>query len=531
VGYNARVLPGCILNSVVAVAFLSSLPGAGPRATCGAQGAYRNEEIPLYGIELPIPRKYDSLPAQPNESYVVRKWFGEPSRKVETRYDTRPQLFLVIIPKEEDQDDNRTDTSRTEGKVNSFPRFFGQQFPVKSKENPRGWTLGDRRIEKIRKDFPCSEYDSRLRLGPFTLKGRAYCLEDDSQIYAVYGFCPEEDFDKQAKMWRHIARKMVIEAEAAEAVDPKWERYYARRKKFKDPTFRAKLRSELPRGWKADDTENFIFVYSTKDEKLIRILKRELEAIRKAYLELFPPVEPIQAVSAVRVCRDLVEYHQYGGPRGSAGYWLAAAKELVFYDQGKGDGRQDSRIVLYHEAFHQYIHYSAGEVAPHSWFNEGYGDYFSGARFSRTGDIAKIGLNPWRVGAIKHFVERGDYVPFSEILHMEKPEFYKDGGRCYAQAWSMIYFLRESRDVQRHPLWRRILPRYFETLKQTFEEGLLALEAAKLADSSAPGPEDPGAMAEVTVRAREAAIAAALEGIDLFTLEELWVEFVTEMER
>ena len=525
-GYNPGMLPGRLLPWFLSLALASALSGAQP----AAQGGYRTEKIPQYGIEIPIPRKYDSLPAQPNESYVIRKWFGEPSKKLESRYDTRPQLYLVVIPKGEGDAEDRTDTSRTEGQVNNFPRFFGQQFPVKTKKKPRGWTLGDKRIEKSRKDYRCAEYDSSFKVGTFYLKGRAYCLEDESRIFAVYGFCPEPDFDKQARMWKHIARKMVIEAEAVEAVDPKWERYYGRRKKFKDPKFRAKLRSELPRGWKADDTENFIFIYSTSDEKLIRILKRELEAIRKAYLELFPPVEPIKAVSAVRVCRDKVEYHQYGGPQGSAGYWHAPAKELVFYDQGKGEGREDSRIVLYHEAFHQYIYYSAGEVAPHSWFNEGYGDYFSGARFSRTGDIAKIGLNPWRVRTIKHFVDLGDYVPFDEILHKEKPKFYADAARCYAQAWSMIYFLRESRDVQRHPRWRLILPRYFDTLKQTFEEGLYALQEAKIADPKAPGPENAAAMAEVKAKAREAAIEAALDGVDLHPLEDLWVDFVTEME-
>ena len=36
--------------------------------------------------------------------------------------------------------------------------------------------------------------------------------------------------------------------------------------------------------------------------------------------------------------------------------------------------------MLYHEAFHQFIHYSAGELPPHSWYNEGHGDYFGSFR-------------------------------------------------------------------------------------------------------------------------------------------------------
>ena len=79
--------------------------------------------------------------------------------------------------------------------------------------------------------------------------------------------------------------------------------------------------------------------------------------------------------------------------------------------------------------------------------------------------------------------------------------------------------------------WRRILPRYFETLKQTYEDGLFALEEASVADSNASGPEDPKAMAGVKARAREAAIRAALQDVDLDALEELWVDFVTKMER
>ena len=72
-----------------------------------------------------------------------------------------------------------------------------------------------------------------------------------------------------------------------------------------------------------------------------------------------------------------------GNPR-SAGYWNSRTEELVLFDaeeheRGKRPDDSGTFIVLYHEAFHQYIHYSTGELPPHSWFNEGYGDYFSGA--------------------------------------------------------------------------------------------------------------------------------------------------------
>jgi hypothetical protein len=491
------------------------------------QGVYRTEKLPQHGIEIRVPRRYETIPAQPTEVNVVRKWFGRPSKEARGRYDTRPHMYLIVIPKVSDPDPEKTNADRTQGVVNSFPRFFGREFPVKSAERRKGWDLKDKRMESPRKGFECFEYDARFRSGALDLLGRAYCLEDEERIVALFGYCPQEDFKKQSKMWKHIASKLEL-SQPKSSVDPKWERYYERRKKFKDPTFRAELRSNLARGWKADDTENFIFLYSTTDEKLIRILKRELEAIRKAYLDRFPPYEPIRAVSAVRICKDRDEYIAYGGSSRSAGYWNAVAKELVFYDQGKGgDGRANSRIVLYHEAFHQYIYYCAGEVAPHSWYNEGHGDYFSGTRFNRAGEISKIGYNTWRVGYIKRLVERNDYVPLNEILFMEKAKFYKDSGRCYAQAWSIIYFLRESKVVRKHPRWKRILPQYFQTLRDTFEE---ELEERAVADPNAPGPKDAEALAEIKKKARDTAMEKAFDEVDIYALEDEWAEYVRQMD-
>ena len=58
----------------------------------------------------------------------------------------------------------------------------------------------------------------------------------------------------------------------------------------------------------------------------------------------------------------------------SAGYWNYRDEELVLYDD-KG-GAAAHMGVLNHEAFHQYIFYFYGNLAPHSWYNEGTGDFF-----------------------------------------------------------------------------------------------------------------------------------------------------------
>ena len=55
-------------------------------------------------------------------------------------------------------------------------------------------------------------------------------------------------------------------------------------------------------GWKVEDTENYIIVYNTSAQPLIRHIVKDLEDIREKYIELFPPSGPIEAVSTVRIC-------------------------------------------------------------------------------------------------------------------------------------------------------------------------------------------------------------------------------------
>ena len=88
-------------------------------------------------------------------------------------------------------------------------------------------------------------------------------------------------------------------------------------------------RAALAKGWQAVDTENFLIVHHSKNEGLIRKIAREIEAMRTLYTQHFPAVATVDALSVVRVCRTKDEYHQYGGPPSSGGYWHPANEELV----------------------------------------------------------------------------------------------------------------------------------------------------------------------------------------------------------
>ncbi|MCZ6597256.1 MAG: DUF1570 domain-containing protein [Planctomycetota bacterium] len=509
-----------------------------------AQGGYAKEEHLEHGIRLERPRNHVPIPIQPTEKWVVLKYAERIPRNERKRKKIRPEYLIVRIdwvpdpepepepaphPDPGDDDEERTRSRNAEEKkekkpppppISTLERYVDQRL--------KGWELGAESRRKDRDGFQGFEYELERTDGKGSKSAFVYAWRRPVETVALIGFCGHDDYKKQSKIWRTVAESMeFFEPEAADMI--RWERFYARNPKLKDPEFRIEIRRGLVGDWEADDTENYIFVFSTKKEKLIRSLKQEMEAIRKAYEELFPPAEPVTAVSTVRICRDQADYMKYGGMAGSGGYWNSVAEELVFFDyqdrkNERGSGKANSRIVLYHEAFHQYIYYSTGELAPHSWFNEGYGDFFSGARFNRYGEVSKIDVNPWRVGTIQRAIARYDHAPWKDIIRFEQKDYYRRSrrGLNYAQGWSMIYFLNTSKQVAKRPEWAGILTTYFDTLKETWIREQEQLEKSGQQD-------DREQVAEGRLRSREAAVEAAFQDVDLDEIEESWMKYTLSL--
>ena len=231
----------------------------------------------------------------------------------------------------------------------------------------------------------------------------------------------------------------------------------------KPEIWREARRKKLIKGWGAIDTKNYLIVYNKEVKRpLLKKIAKHIEAIREQiYQDLFPPSREIKAVSVVRVCKDMSEYRRYGGPAGSAGYWSRGDEELVV-----PAGMSDSIRVLYHEAFHQYIHYAVGDVAPHSWFNEGHGDYFAG--FNYRGRKFKPAPFRWRKATIAAALSSKSYVPLRKFLKYTQGEYYANPGLCYAQGWSFVYFLRETerRKIRKYKQYWGLLDRYFDGIKR-----------------------------------------------------------------
>jgi hypothetical protein len=509
------------------------------------QGGYTTEKHPDLGLTFPRARDYEQVPVPPDEPFVVLYFaerIPEKPRKNEIpgrERSMRPELNVVWIDEVADPAPPGADETAPSDSggpkhdaggrpveppkppVNSLERWVEQRMP--------GWKLGESKAGRTRKGWGAREYELKRRsiegfpAAPST--GWIYAWRGSGRTIAFVGTADVADFERHVAFWRESAEKVELD-EPEEISTAKLERRYAVTK-LRGIPFRIEVRKKLVRGWKVEDTENFIVVSHTPDQPLVRKIVADVEVLRKEYEKLFPPDRPVTAVATVRVCKDREEYLAYGGSPTSSGFWNAATLELVFYDDEivlasgqKSD--EETLMALYHEAFHQYIHDSTGGLPPHSWFDEGHGDYFAGARV-RDGKVRGILPHTARAADARQLVEAGKSLPWKEILYFEQSRFYADAARCYAQSWALIYFLRASPLVEKRPEWARILPTYFGTLKSAW-----AVELAKLAEGGKQ--DDPLERYKGGLTARIQACRAAFEGVDLDALDAAWREFVLDLD-
>jgi len=328
-----------------------------------------------------------------------------------------------------------------------------------------------------------------IGLGPAGKKWRSY----------------ESAYASLAKTIQPLAVGSVASAPAAAGKDPRSAR-------------RAKLQADIAKtpGWSLYETPNYFIVSCYDDKQFIEELKLRLEAIRTVYEKDYPPSLarrikphtaadeaeqhdppeapeseprtaaaplPIDALelgrnSVVRLCKDSGQYHQYGGPETSSGYFSSEEEELVIYDDKQDEGRAHTWSVLNHEGFHQYIHAYFGNLSPHSWYDEGTGDYYSGFEFN----LKTKKFTPKKEGGRQDnlLLIRDNYVPLKDFVRWTQAQYYGEnrggiagtkleGWACYAQGWSLIWFLRtgdgKAKGWQKE--WGSLLDKYLETLLET----------------------------------------------------------------
>ena len=477
-----------------------------------AQKAFEDNQ---YGYTISTIKDWNAIPPAPGEKYMVAKWVspreirnlpaemriyvfdrGAKAKMPEgvNEGDIPEELkdyYLRAAPKKSFLEWMATDRAREKmdlGKERKLkikaPRKFEHKARYHTTTRPCGYSLGGRRMPPF-----------------FVTVG---IIETPKFEYAIELYCSDDARRKMQGEFKRILSSFKIHKERPRAPSEEAEEtvaaaggdgYERTEMDAKDKARkRAREQAERTPGWWYFETDRYIIITNVektgKNTSFIKIMAKRLEAMRDKYEVDFPPKSEITAVSIVRVCKDKKTYHDYGGPGGSAGYWFAPAEELVFYMENSNT--KTPFAVLNHEAFHQYIYYCCGKLSPHSWYNEGYGDYYSGARISGDGKRV-LGISPfaWRKDTIKAACRKRTHVPIKNIIKYSQRDYYANPGLCYAQGWSMIYFLNKG--VKKDHPWRKILPTYLKVLQETDD--------------------------------KDVAVEKAFEGVDLDEFEEAWIKF------
>ncbi len=517
----------------------------GPETPIPARKLGKTQKIKKYGYSIRIPDRWTAVPNQPGETKVVGKWEPDP-KEVEKKWDVASYgceltvvRFAATSAVTGQQKEEEEEKKKDEPKIpDELRKFMGKKFgKAKTLEGYLESNYEGARKRCLPKTIKAGSGKRKLQgeLLEFT-KGSSYVVaalfEETDWHWGVFYEAREDYYVKE---WKKLYGKSlksfrVFEPEGkvysvADGVDTK---------SLKGDKKREAIKAGIAGspGWWAHDTKNYVFLTNTKKKSLISQLGKEIETIRaKVYEKYFPPTNTVDAICIVRVFSDESEYYQYGGPRGSAGYWSSAKEELVLFDGFSGVSKVKSvkftKSVMYHEAFHQYIYYAVGDLAPHSWFNEGHGDFFAG--MSVKGSNVSFKKFSWRVNYLKrHLSLRKNLIPIRSLVRLPQREYYSNAGLKYAQGWALIYYLRK---VTKNKEWRAIPDRYFKHLR----DNLAAFKKSgkdKDDDSGEGVPGIPGVKVSSFVDREkvdeilEAAVDKGFEGVDYEKLDAAFLKWV-----
>jgi len=467
-----------MLKNATAILFLVLLAAGSQAGALPLGKRYKDE---TNGFQIQIPRKWEQVPTKFNEVSLIAKWAGK-AKKGRFTPECRVLRFLRATGAADDEspaDVARRGMPGYASVLRFQPKdiweYINRTFigPLSVVEDEADFKMGSKKYKahlRIYKGRPRGTGRDASKSQLMVVAAMIETVEPSDSLFGVaFSSAVAEQRDMLGAFRNSIKRFKIIdpdEDDEAEGADSGAGIFVDSTQKPEEWRNARKKKLAGLKDWAALDTENYLIVYNKQVKKrLLKSIAKHIEAIRKQiYEKLFPPVREMKAISVLRVCKDAQEYHRYGGPRGSAGYWSRGDEELVFY-QDKSN-KKDSLRVLYHEAFHQYIHYAVGDVSPHSWFNEGHGDYFAGHNY-KSGKF-KSDVFRWRTGIISNAFSQKTWVPLRKFLKYTQREYYANPGLCYAQGWSLVYFLREIevRKVRKYKQYWGLLDRYFEAIKR-----------------------------------------------------------------
>lgn len=451
---------------------------------------------PASGYELRVPRWLEPFPTKPGDTQTLLQLKGA-YRTRDKRFDGDVELSVLLVrilkqggpttgeeEKEKEKEgeeelDSLTKQRRRELNAGTtLPEYLARRSYKNDLKLDEDYFRKPLTDDKDRQ-FQVHELVQGSRDGEPWVLIRAFVVEDDSEIFGIVALgAGVMAFERDIE--RIVRSLKPADPDDVEEVDD----VYAG-SELRDIEKRRQVRAELVEGWEAYDTENFILVTNVTKKKVVENMLTDLEILRAGFTERFPPAEgaDMSPVSTVRLCDGYDDYLRYAGQRmdGTGGYWAFTEEELVLFNPERRIPKLrpwlkdlDPISVLYHEAMHQYFHYSNRQLAPGSWFNEGYGEVFGGADVDRRkGAIKDFKANKFRMKLIRAERKRAGSPDLRMMLIMPQREFYGPGVLVnYANAWSFCYFIEKERqksDRDRNQAWADFADVYIENLREITE--------------------------------------------------------------
>ena len=207
-----------------------------------------------------------------------------------------------------------------------------------------------------------------------------------------------------------------------------------------------KARGKIKIAWAELNTKNYKIEYEGAiPVQTAHKIGQELEDILVQYKALFR-FKPSKKM-LVRFMDSENTYEQVGGDPRMAGFYNPGSgylviKQMPFYELVP---------VVYHEAFHQYLHSFVGDVRIPIWFNEGMAVYFEGMQRdekSKTKGLSPKLIKRGKIRMVKDAINTRTQIPLETLLKVTDEEFHDKENEAlyYSQSFAvMFYFMQLSR--------------------------------------------------------------------------------------
>jgi hypothetical protein len=189
-------------------------------------------------------------------------------------------------------------------------------------------------------------------------------------------------------------------------------------------------------------------VHTDDSQQYAQHILKHAETIYKAYTKVFKSNKlKVEGRFPIIIFARAADYHNYGGPQGSGGFFHPLLQKVVFV---KSSNPSTFTTTLYHELFHQFL--AGQKVSLPMWFT-----------FDEENNQMVCNVNPTRINGIRQAVQRGQHAPLAEFLTMKRSQYYnrQTMSRNYCQGWSFVYFLWRAEDGK----YTKYVKKYYEMMK------------------------------------------------------------------